>query len=239
MDRLLENDLAVKILSLFLAMVLWFQVEKEIPQSQRTIPGVPVQVRQLPAGLEATELNPATVAVVVRGRGRQFNDLSREDMVALVDLSGVGPGRVSYAIDKVTVPKGVTLQNFTPDHVTVDVAQVIEKEVNVSIRLEGEPSTGYLVGPPEVTPRQVLVVGRETEVERVARVEAIISVEGARSIMNLRLPVVLLDGDGAVVSAGLQVTPAEVRVMVPVERVPTEAPDFEPQAPDGPAEATP
>ena len=115
MDRLLENDLAVKLVSVLLAVILWLQVAREVPETQRSLPGVPVQVRNLPPGLEAVAVSPATVTVVARGRGRSFASLSGEDLVAQVDLSGARAGRAAYPVDRVTVPKGVTLVGFSPE----------------------------------------------------------------------------------------------------------------------------
>src|SRR5579875_1491687 len=70
-DRLLENDLVVKIVSVLLAIALWFQVVVGQGASsrdvQRVIPGVAVSWRNLPPDLAVVSVDPKTVTVTVRG----------------------------------------------------------------------------------------------------------------------------------------------------------------------------
>lgn len=215
MDRLLDNDLAAKLVSVLLAVILWLQVARDVPETQRSIPGVPVQVRGLPPGLEAVEISPATVTVVARGRGRFFSDLTEEDFVAQVDLSGARAGRGAYRVDRVTVPKGVTLVGFAPEEVTVTLEPVVEKEVPVRVRLEGEPAGGFEAGKPEVVPATVVVRGRASLVAALGEAEVTVPLAGARETVALRRPVYLFDARGRPL-AGARVTPEEVAVSVPV-----------------------
>ncbi len=215
MDRLLENDLAVKLVSVLLAVILWLQVAREVPETQRSIPGVPVEVRNLPPGLEAVAVSPATVTVVARGRGRSFVSLTEEDFVAQVDLSGARAGRAAYRVDRVTVPKGVTLVGFSPEEVMVTLEEVAEKEVPVRVRIAGEPAGGFEAGTPAVVPALVVVRGRASLLAALREAGVEVSLAGARETVVVRRPVNLFDARGQPL-AGVRVVPEEVSVTVPV-----------------------
>lgn len=215
MDRLLENDLAVKLVSVLLALILWLQVARAVPETQRSLAGVPVQLRNAPPGLEAVAVSPAVVTVTIRGRGRAFAALTESDLVAQVDLAGARAGRFSYRVDRVTVPRGVTLVGVAPEEVQVTLEAVAEREVPVRLRVTGRPAAGYEAGEATVVPERVLVRGRESLVAAVAAAEVTVSVADAAGTVSGRQAVALRDGQGRPVT-GVGVFPAEVAVTVPV-----------------------
>lgn len=215
MEKLFERDSTVKLVSVLLALILWLQVSREVPEIQKSIAAVPVQVRDLPPGLEAVELSPAAVTVVVRGRGKLLGTLSKDDFVAQVDLGVARPGRVAYRVDRVTVPKGVTLVGFSPEEVFVTIEAVAEKEVPVSVRLQGAPADGFAAGPPEAVPERVVVRGRESVLAGLVSAEVAVPLAGVRETLTVRRPVDLLDARGQPL-LGLRATPDLVAVTVPV-----------------------
>lgn len=215
MEKLFERDSTVKLVSVLLALILWLQVSREVPESQKSIAAVPVQVRDLPPGLEAVEISPAAVTVVVRGRGRLLGTLSKDDFVAQVDLGVARPGRAAYRVDRVTVPKGVTLVGFSPEEVFVTLEALAEKEVPVSVRLQGAPAAGFALGPPAAVPERVVVRGRESVLAGLVSAEVAVPVAGVRETLTVRRPVDLLDARGEPL-AGLRATPDLVAVTVPV-----------------------
>ncbi len=201
---------------MLLALILWLQVSRDLPETQRSIAAVPVQVRDLAPGLEAVEVSPATVTVTVRARGSLLRTLDKEDFVALVDLGVAQPGRAAYRVDRgVTVPRGVTLVGVFPEEVFIMVERVAEKEVPVLIRTAGEAAPGFEAGTPEAVPERVLVRGRESLLSAVGMAEVSVDVAGARETLAVRRPVTLLNERGQPL-AGLRVSPEEVTVTVPV-----------------------
>lgn len=215
MDKWLENDLTVRLVSLFLAMILWLQVAREIPQTQKAIPGVPVQVRDLPADLEPVGIQPAEITVTVRGRGKRFDTLGKEDFVALISLADARPGRVVYSIDRVTVPTGVTLVGYTPEQVTVSLEAVGEKHLPVKVRVLGRPADGFSAGTPAASPAEVVVRGRSSLLKNAAAAEVAVNISGVDGSWRGERPVVILDARGNRLG-GLRVTPEAVDVAIPL-----------------------
>ena len=59
---------------------------------ERTIKGLPVHLRNLTTGLTAQAI-PSTVGIGVRGSRESLNRLAADEVVAYVDLTGLGPGQ--------------------------------------------------------------------------------------------------------------------------------------------------
>lgn len=121
MDRLLEKDLTLKLLSLAMALALWVSV------SGRDNPGigpatfqVAVEPVGLQEGLTIQKLEPRTVRVTVRGPRWRVRELSSEDFRASLDLSRAGPGRTFLPV-RVYAPPGVETLNLNPSQVAVVV----------------------------------------------------------------------------------------------------------------------
>jgi YbbR domain-containing protein len=78
----------------------------------------PVQPRRLAAGLEVEVLSPSRVQVLLSGPRSQLEVMSAEDLVAVVDLAGLGPGvhRVTPAVQP---PLDLQLAGTTPETVEV------------------------------------------------------------------------------------------------------------------------
>lgn len=215
MDRLFNNNTTLKLMSVLLAVILWFQVAGELPQTQRTVRGVPVNMRNVPENLAVVAIEPESITVYVRGRGQGFYQLSKEDFEAQVDLSAAHAGRLSYVVDRVEVPKGVTLADFQPGEVIVRTEAVVEREIPVTVEVRGKPASGYRAGTGKSAPLRAVVRGAERVVGSVRSVRAVIDIEGETSPVETDRPVTVLDADGDPVQ-GVTVSPKRVTVTVPV-----------------------
>src|SRR5438552_12991613 len=85
------HHLGLKLLSLGLALLLWMVVsgEETVERGLR----VPLELQQVPGGLELTGDIPATVDVRVRGASGTLSRISAGDIVAVLDLHTARPGQ--------------------------------------------------------------------------------------------------------------------------------------------------
>src|SRR5438270_8655851 len=81
----------LKVLSLGLAILLWMVVsgEETVERGLR----VPLELQQVPAGLELSGDIPATVDVRVRGASGTLSRVAAGDVVAVLDFRGARAGR--------------------------------------------------------------------------------------------------------------------------------------------------
>ncbi len=230
MERILENDLIAKVIALLLAFLLWLRVSGELPPVQKQVTGVPVRVVNVPPGLAVVAVEPETVTVYVRGRGRTLDRANREELSAVVDVRRAPPGRTAYTVENVNVPRGVTLVDVRPARVVVALEQVEEKQWEVSVRVVGRVAGGFRAGTPVAEPRRVAVRGLRRDLRNVAGVTVEVSVEGAGADVEFTGPVRAVDARGRPVE-GVEPVPPEVTVRVPVAAE-------EPPAPEPPRDGT-
>jgi len=184
----------LKLLSLGLALMLWMVVsgEETVERGLR----VPLELTQVPAGLELLGDVPATVDVRVRGASGTLSRVGNGDVVAVLDLHTAQAGRRLFPLtpDQVRVPFGVEIVQVLPSAVTMAFEPSASRELPVVPAVEGRPAPGFLVGPLTVDPRVVEVVGPESAVKRATEVVTEpVSVEGAQAAVKLPAILGLLD----------------------------------------------
>jgi YbbR domain-containing protein len=143
----------LKALSVVIAALLWVLVggEKIVERSLR----VPLELQNMPEGIEMVGETPGTVDVRVRGSSSALGNLSAGDVMALMDLSNAVAGR--------------RLFHLAPDDVRVP-------------SIEGQPAAGFAVGQIVAEPAQVEVVGPESALQGLQQaVTEPVPIEGATS----------------------------------------------------------
>jgi hypothetical protein len=115
MKGLFLNNLGWKLLSLAIAIGLWF-VMFGGPRYDATV-SAPLQLEQAPAALEIGADRPQFVTVEVRGPARVLNRAALSGAVVTLDLSSVDkPGDRAFTITQadVNLPAGVEFVRATP-----------------------------------------------------------------------------------------------------------------------------
>jgi YbbR domain-containing protein len=180
MRGLLDN-LALKIISVTLAVMLWFVIGEKT--SERGL-SVPVELQNVPRDLELVGEPTNVVDVRVRASPSVIQRLTPGDVSARIDLSGVREGEhiVHLTSDDIRVPFGVRVVKITPSIITMDFERTIQKTVPIRPRLLGRPASGYEVAEVAAEPVEVPVAGPKSRVQEMesAYTEPV-SVEGAGS----------------------------------------------------------
>lgn len=158
--RWLPNDARLKVVSLVLATFTWFFV-KGITSDSRVIEGVPVEVKARP-GLTVLQTSPATITVTVRGTPEDVREVSRQDLSAVVDLTDdTRLGSITRKLTPRTVrhSRRVQIAEIDPAEVTVNVDEMIERELPVQPQLAGEMPSSLSIERVVTQPETVKVKG--------------------------------------------------------------------------------
>jgi len=180
----------LKLLSLGLAVLLWMVVagEETVERGLR----IPLELQQMPGGLEIVGDVPATVDVRVRGASGTLSRVGPGDIVAVLDLKSARTGRRLFSLtpDQVRVPFGVEVMQLLPSAVALAFETSVTREIPIVPSVDGRPAPGYAVGEMIAEPRTAEVIGPETAVERATEVlTEPVPVTGAKS--NVQQPVTL------------------------------------------------
>lgn len=144
--RIFLEDWSLKLLSLAIAIVLWLLVTG---QNEPVTVHLNVQLNFIrPQALEISNDPPRTVDVMLTGSRNKLDDLTSLDLVATVDLADQRAGeRVLRLADKavISLPQGIKIDGFQPSAIPIRLEEVVERQVNVEPKLEGNPADGFEV----------------------------------------------------------------------------------------------
>jgi YbbR domain-containing protein len=190
----LFGNLWLKLLSLGLALMLWMVVsgEETVERGLR----VPLELTQMPAGLELLGDVPATVDVRVRGASGTLSRVAVGDVVAVLDLHTAQSGRRLFPLtpEQVRVPFGVEIMQVLPSAVTMAFETSASREVPIVPTVDGRPAPGYVIGPLTAEPRLVEIIGPDSAVKRATEVVTEpVSVAGATTHVKQSVILGLLD----------------------------------------------
>lgn len=230
-----ESKRAMAVFSVFLAVVLWFIVVSLInPNTTDTIKYVTVDYSYNATaytnyGLSIVEKDEESRNVRVSGDGSELAGLTSNDVIVYPDYSPVtGPGTYTLRLsakraDTSLLGKNFEITGVSPNgYVTVTFDKVTSKKVAVTVNASDiQPAEGYYVDTPVAAPLEVTVRGPESEVARVDKVVANVSVTGERTESALTTAdLEFVDKDGNVITGTYLTADAEqVEVTIPVLKV--------------------
>jgi len=184
------NNIGFKILSVALAISLWFFVTYR-GQSEVTI-DAPIEFKNIPVGLELIKQDIRNVNLSVKGHERLLKNLAPAGVRVVIDLSEAKKGEASYYFDKnnILIPRTIKVMRIDPAFVTVRLDESSTKIVPVRVAVVGTPEKGHRVKSIVVNPSSVAIEGAKTELARIAflRTEHIdITGIDADVVQNVRL----------------------------------------------------
>jgi YbbR domain-containing protein len=188
MQSLTSNG-GLKVIALVLAICTWFFV-KGITSDWRTIEGVPLEVR-VKSGLTALKTSVSAVNVTVRGTREDVRQVSRQDLSAVVDLTR-DPRRGLIAVEltpkAVRHSRRVQVTQVDPAEVTVNVDELVERELPVQPQFTGELPPGLAIERVITKPDKITVKGPETMLNNMSALNTLpIDVTGRRTSFRERV----------------------------------------------------
>ena len=185
----ISNNAGLKVASLVLATCAWFFV-KAITSDSRTIDGVPLEIKAKP-GLTVLATSATTVNVTVRGTREDVRQVSRQDLSAVVDLTRDdrhGPVTVRLSPSSVRHSRRVQVTEVDPAEVTVNVDEMIERDLPVKPQFGGELPPNLSVERVITEPETVKVKGPKTLLNRMSSIATLpIDVTGRRTSFRERV----------------------------------------------------
>ncbi len=162
-DALTRNR-AIKFFSLLLALTLWFFVMGE-KKAEFSFADVPVELINKPPDMVVTKQSPGSVNLRVSGSRSLLATMSSSSLKAVMDLEGAKPGKMVFSDpgESVKLPNGTKITSITPAEVELTIEMLTSKRVPVTVDLQGEPASGYVVQGVSVDPPFVEVTVGESE----------------------------------------------------------------------------
>ncbi len=201
----MRDNFRLKVLSLLLAVFLWyFVIGYENPSIDTPYNNIPIVLKNVDTieekGLTIGGDKESTVNVTVRGRTNSFINVKTADIKAEVDLSQYNENDTVFPI-RFTVPEGLTIVNKTLTNAPISLEKIKSKEIKIEINLEGKPaSDNQIIEVSAKQPETIVIEGADSLIQSVEKAVATVDSANVVDNTNRNLPLQLVNTAGEIVS---------------------------------------
>ncbi len=221
MNDLFEKKITVISLSILLAILLWLYV---ITEPNAVIPkdlSLPVRLANVDAlsknNLTILDDESFNVLIKLRGNKKYLDGLNKTTVMATVDLRGIdSKGQKELLVDLSGIPAGVDVTWISSNRISLNIDNIVTGVIPVSLRIEGSTPAGMSTMTPVINPAEVTIKGAETILGLIKKAEVRIDINNRSMGINENAEVWILDKQDNVIE-GLDVSPRQVDVFIPIE----------------------
>ena len=222
-DRLreLSKNIPVLLLAFALAVAVWISaVTSTDPTQQRIYPrAVNVEVVGQDPSLVIISEIPKTVNITLRAPESVWNRLINEaiPVKAILDLSGLEEGEHNLKVQVQVGIRPVVIVSCTPCDITVNLEQLVSREMSIRLLEVGELAVGYQAESPVWNPQTTVVSGPESAVDKVEEILAEFDLNNASQTISRSISLLPLDADGMVVP-NVTLTPSRISISMAISQ---------------------
>jgi YbbR domain-containing protein len=160
--RIFLEDWLIKAVALLITFGLWLGVTGLRAPITVRLPSVPLTVR-FSNETEVTNSPVQEVDLVITGDKRKIDQINKNDLVVLLDLTNVPAGDRTVLLTpenvNIELPTGVKLEEIQPNKIAVKLETVAEREIPVKAETEGSVAENFEIYSQTVLPQNVRVRG--------------------------------------------------------------------------------
>ncbi len=206
MKKLLLNNIGLKIISILIAIVLWFAIVYTYDPAKTADFTIPVTVIN---GDSITKLGKVyeveqgnTVNIRVKGKTSIVKSLRSSDFKATADISKLSP-TYNANIDVVCTKSSNVEISFSGSvkMLQVKLEDLVTKQFPVVAKQRGTPSDGFFVGDSTTRPNLIRVSGGKSAIDKISVVNVSVDVNGANKSFFSEAEPVACDSDGNLVKS--------------------------------------
>lgn len=231
MGRLKIGDIALRILSVIIAIFLWVAAMNQNNPMQAAQVSVPVKLinTEILAQHDLVLAKPDEdfkAVLNVQGREKAIRELQAKpgSIVLVADLSKSAnslrkgtnfiPFEIKSAPADIKIPEEIQLK-----FLQVDLDEIVTKTLSVITKITPPNKPGYAAQGYTVTPAQVMVRGASGSVGSVSSVEAVVDASGDTTDVTKSVPIQFKDSKGnTIVDKNLSCDPPNVNVTIPIKK---------------------
>lgn len=215
----LLGDWPLKVGAVVLATVLYGGVV--LSQDTRTWPGqVPIEIRNPPRDAAVLEFLGSVANIQFRAPLDVASRLTSGSFGASVDLANAVPppdgSQISVPVSLTAIDRSVEIVDYQPKVVRVTLDPIVTVSRPVTVQ-QGQVPESVKVGPPQVSPQSVTLVGARSRVSTVREVAARVTIDASGLNIDQDVDLQAIDSNGSPV-VGVQIQPARARVRIDVAR---------------------
>ncbi|MDD7362931.1 MAG: CdaR family protein [Peptoniphilus sp.] len=217
-----NRDTITKILSLIIAILLWYFIITEIdPTITKDFSNVEVELRNQTimrdAGMDLLQHKEYTTNIVVSGKRSAIIGLNEEDISAYVDLGELEPGTHRLPIHYRLSDDSLTIEKSNPTAITVSVDEMETVKKPVTIRSKGKPREHYVLDRITVNPEMVMVTGPKRQIDKIQSIIGYVPIDKAEDTVVSSADLSAVSQDGKHIS-GVKINPERVDIQAVISK---------------------
>ncbi|MDD2517442.1 MAG: CdaR family protein, partial [Synergistales bacterium] len=186
-DRLLSSRLFLKVVSVLVAVLVWFYLASDRgTEIVRTVT-VPLEFLNVPVDMSVSS-GVREVDIQVSGTRETAFSLT-ETIASQIDLKGLGPGSHRRPVQAI-LPSGLRLVEVSPPFVDLDLTRLGSRVLSVRLLVPDGLPPGYRLEEQRVAPMEVTVKGPEHLLSSLENVWVVPTLEQLLQEKELTLPIV-------------------------------------------------
>ncbi|NLN64929.1 MAG: hypothetical protein GX144_05905 [Clostridiaceae bacterium] len=176
-NHFFENDIVIRIISVLIAILLWFIVlDHQNPITERTV-SIPLRtnkevLKNNNISLVSSNV-PNTVDVVIRGRQQRLDRVSSNDFLAFLDFSpieDVNDTELGISLPEYIGEQDIVVLDVNPKVVKVNLENIVRREFPIDIKWVGEFPNGYEAVNVKTNPNTIILEELESLVNSISSV---------------------------------------------------------------------
>lgn len=170
MKGFFTKNLSLKLISILLAVILWYFVINE--KGGETALSIPLDFRNIPSSLIIFKNPVESINIRISGLATLLRGLSPREVKAIIDLSDAKPGVSTFGIQPqdITLPRGLKVTMVSPASIMLRFDTLLKKTVLVEAMLVGKPLKGYKITGVRVDPPAVEIIGARSELKGLRKI---------------------------------------------------------------------
>jgi len=161
------NNLPFKLVSLAIAVLLWWAVGRDQPIE---IPvTVALEFQHAPPNLDINSDDPLQVRVTLRGPQQLLQNMNPSSVHAILDLGGASPGERTFdlPVQDIHTPRSVRVVQIVPSQFHLSFDRSVTRTVRVQPRVIGTLLSGYGITSISAEPATITIAGPQRRVDAV------------------------------------------------------------------------
>ncbi len=219
LGRLIINNFGLKVLAVVFAVIVWLVIVNTVDPDKTATFTIPIEIVNADYLAEEGKTyevldNTETISFTVNGKRSIVENLTADDFRAVANMQNIDATMTMVPITLTATSYNSQLEIVRmQDYLMVSVENLVTREFEINIAVEGSPAGNHFVSSLEITPTSVTVTGPESAVDEVAYAQSMISVNGAEETFTSEETVFLMNENGIVLDEermDVSVTQADV-----------------------------
>lgn len=201
--RWFAANIGYLLLAFLLALVVWFSAVVQADPNEersftRTLEVVGQNEKLLLVSSGATSSLPEQVRITLQAPRSVLDELANTPTLlnAWIDVTGLEAGKHTATVQVRWDTSPARLLRIEPAQVEVVYEAYANRTLPVTLVIEGDTAMGYQKGTATLSPSEAIISGRQSQVEKVAQLRAVLDVSGTGETIQTNLPILAVDENG-------------------------------------------